>query len=90
MAKPQLSEKDARTQEIDDLKAILATPAGKRFAWRLLEMCGVYQLDAGKGKRMIGLWFIDEMIEANPVAAAELIINNKVLEKDDDGNTDTK
>lgn len=84
MAKAKLSEKDARNQEIDDLKSVLATESGKRFAWRLLEVCGVYQLDAELGSRRVGLWFIDEMIEANPKAAAELIINNKVLEKDDE------
>jgi hypothetical protein len=92
MADNEQSEKIGRNREVDDLKAILSTPEGKRFAWRLLERCGVYQSSFTgnsetffkEGSRSVGLWLIDEFIEAHPKATGELIINSKQLEKDND------
>lgn len=91
-------EKNERTQELDDLKKILASDEGKRFFWRLLEHCGLYRSPAtgenltthiNIGQQQVALWALDEALEAHPQAAAGLIVSNKLLEIEDGrrGNT---
>ena len=35
-------QKDARRQELEDVRAVLASRPGRRFIWRLLERCKVF------------------------------------------------
>ena len=68
-------------QQNEDLRAILATPGGRRFLWRLLEQTGMYvssyqgeerALPAiyREGMRSLGLWSIGEISSADPGAYA--------------------
>lgn len=62
------SERD-REREIADLKAVMATPEGRRLMWRVLGRCGIYsQSFTGNsstffncGRQDIGLWLTAEL-----------------------------
>jgi hypothetical protein len=81
------SEKDVREQkkrtaftrraELDDYRAILKTPQGRRLFWRIIAKAGVYQqvdiehtnrVLVHEGKRSIGLWLLAELETAHPGA----------------------
>lgn len=77
-------------QERDDLRKILALPEGKRFLWRLFEFTGLYRnpysgdkssTEFNCGLQSVGQFLLDEAIDANPEAIAEIIIKNKTREK---------
>jgi len=81
-----------RDQELADLRAILDTPQGKRFIWRLLERNGVFRrsYEGGdhadtafnEGRRNEGLWLMAEISRVGPHAMADLLIsNNESLKK---------
>lgn len=93
-------EKNKLNQEVEDLKKILSTDEGKRFFWRMFEHCGLYRTPAtgeplgthiNIGQHQVALWLVDEALEAHPAALAGLIVNGKLLEKEDgrrESNTD--
>ena len=65
----------ARLQEIEDIRALLATPAGKRVFRRLLSWAGVFrqcfnpnalQMAFAEGQRNFGLFLVTELMEADP------------------------
>ena len=71
------SEQFQREQELNDLRAVIGEPAGRRVCWRLLGMMGVFETgfstDALEmayraGRRDIGLGLLAEIGEANPEA----------------------
>jgi hypothetical protein len=91
--KVEKEEKNALNQEIDDIRAILASKEGKRFVWRILEHCGLYRnsfaaqakmTEYNCGVQSVAQWLVDECVSAHPKATAELIINNKLLEDKND------
>lgn len=59
-------------EELNDLRHIMRDKAGRRFMWRLLSSCGVYQTSFTgnsetffrEGKRSIGLEHIDKLTRA--------------------------
>jgi hypothetical protein len=63
-------------QATDDLKAVMDSPPGRRFVWRLLEQAGVYRASyAGEathatafneGRRNQGLQLLSEIFRACP------------------------
>lgn len=58
-----------RKQEIEDLKAVMSSPAGRRFIWRQLEQAGVYEAcftPESEGGRRIGLFLLHELITECP------------------------
>jgi hypothetical protein len=63
-----------RDQELADLRAVLALPAGARFLWRFLSRCHLFELSlrAGEasafleGERNIGLFLLAECELARP------------------------
>lgn len=63
--------KQARLDELNDIKALMSQPAGRRFMWRLLTRCGVYQSsftgNSGtffkEGERNVGLWVLADIHE---------------------------
>jgi len=65
---------ELRQQELDDVKFVMSTAAGRRFMWRYLSECGVYQdplsFDTNevfflKGRRSIGLSLTVDIHEAD-------------------------
>ncbi|HZX69759.1 MAG TPA: hypothetical protein VFE77_02990 [Rhodanobacter sp.] len=67
-----------RTQEDEDLRAIVRTTAGRAFLWSLFTMCGLYADDfrgedthsmaRATGKRSIALKVIENLFTADPHA----------------------
>lgn len=71
--------KDKRTDERaqDDLRAVLALPAGRRLLWRLLETCGTWKSSfhtsgqifaCNEGRRGVGVEMMAAIAEADPQA----------------------
>lgn len=76
----------ARTRELDDLRDLLAHPAGRRFVWRLLDHCGVFRStftghgarDAfNEGARNVGLFLMAEVTDADPNAFTTMLKESK-------------
>ena len=74
---PAQREKRKRDRQLNDVRVILATPEGRRFVWRVLTEGKIFHDgythgDAGYGttyncgRRSIGLWALDEIMEAKP------------------------
>lgn len=66
-------DRDRRQREMDDLRAVLATPFGRRFVWRLLSHCKVFEsiwhpsalIHANAGRQDVGHYLMAEIVEAN-------------------------
>lgn len=86
------NKKPELDQDMKDLQALLKTEHGQRFLWRVIEQCKLFHSSFtgnsatffNEGMRSIGLWLMDECLTADPKATANLIINSKQLEKQDD------
>lgn len=79
-------ERRARMREMDDVKAILDLPQGRRFMWRLLEHCSVHaSVFAGNdamtnhlsGKQDVGHFVLGEIVEARPQAYVDMMLENQ-------------
>jgi hypothetical protein len=64
-----------RKQELLDIDALMSTPAGARFIWRLLTLSGVFRssfssdaliMAMNEGQRNIGLRLLGDLTEACP------------------------
>jgi hypothetical protein len=72
--------KNKRQQEVEDLRNLLSTQAGRSFMWRLLSYCGVYKTSFtgnsttffNEGKRQVGLHLLDEVFEADANAFSKM------------------
>ena len=79
---------DLRKQELEDLKFILQTPQGRRFVWRYLGVCGVFEISFTgnsetffkEGKRNVGLMLLSDVNEAHPEAYLEMLKESKEQE----------
>lgn len=82
------AEKEAklrRKQELEDVKFLLSTPAGRKTYWRYLESCGVYRSSFtgnsgtffNEGMRSIGLILLADIHEANPEAYIQMMKENR-------------
>ena len=79
-------ERRGRMREIDDIKAILATPQGRRFLWRMMGFCGITEsVFTGKnasthyraGKQDVGHFVLGEIVEAAPERYLEMMKENQ-------------
>jgi len=78
-------QKLGRDQELEDVRHVLSTKAGRRFYWRLLAFSGLYQSSADgrgniwllEGQRNVGLLLNVDMMEANPNAYLLMIKENQ-------------
>lgn len=77
LAEQKQKDKFKREMEIADLKAILTTPHGRRFFWRVLGYTGPLRqtfdhsgsvTGFNEGRRSVGLWLWSEMESAMPEA----------------------
>lgn len=70
------SEKSAREQELDDLRALLATQWGRRFVWRVMGYCkfgsdiwdGSSRIHFNAGVQNVGHWVLAEIMAADEEA----------------------
>lgn len=83
-------EAKLEAQATEDLKALLESPAGRRFLWRLLGKCGVWQTSfhpsgqqfaANEGRRGVGVELVTEIIETDPQAWIDLQQEQLTLER---------
>lgn len=75
-------EKSERRQQANDLREVLATPAGARVLWRVLEHAGmflsVFSENPGRmafleGARNEALWLVSEINAADPQAIVRMM-----------------
>jgi len=80
------ADKRRREREVDDLRAVVATPEGRRVMWRMLEHCGVFRStftghgarDAfNEGARNVGLFVMGELAEAEPEVITTMLKESK-------------
>lgn len=78
--------KFSREQELDDVRAILSLPAGRRFLWRYLERCGVYKSSYdpsgsrvyfNEGERNIGILLLADITQADPQAYVSMMLDSE-------------
>ena len=80
--------KYGREQELNDVKAILATKEGLRFMWRYLTECGIFKTSMTgssqtfflEGRRDIGLRLLADVNEADPEAYFRMLSEDKKSE----------
>ena len=71
-----------RDQELDDIRAVVSTVAGRRFVSRLLRRCGVSQsvwepsaaIHRNAGIQEVGHFILGEVVAADPASGATLLI----------------
>lgn len=68
-------EQSVRDRELNDVRIVLSTPAGRRFVWRYLERCGLFRTSFtgnegstffNEGERNIGIKLLADVNEADP------------------------
>ncbi len=70
------AERKVRSIEVkasDDLRAVLSSPNGRRFIWRLLKDCKIYEESFtgnsttfyNEGRRSVGLKILDSVMKAD-------------------------
>ena len=77
--------KDVRRQEMDDIKFILSDRRGRRFYWRYLAECGVFQSSFTgnsetffrEGQRNVGLKLMADLNEADPKVYSVMVEENQ-------------
>lgn len=83
----------ARAAELSDLEAVIKTPAGLRVLSRVMDKCGLLapNMFTGNsttfynlGKRDVGLWMYNEIMEANPGSFIAMM-ETKLKEIEDNG-----
>ena len=71
-----------------DMRAILNSPEGRRVSWSILEMTGIfresyvegdhgYGTTRNEGKRSVGTWFLNWVLNAKPDAFNQMQRENK-------------
>lgn len=88
---PTPPKKDVRKQEVEDVKAVMGTPAGRRFVYRLLDKSGLYQTVFrprdlvqpdlwpifNGAQRDLGQWLCDEVGNCAPSAFDVMMAEKK-------------
>jgi len=77
--------KDARKQEIEDVRFILSSAQGRRFFWRYLGECGLFQSSFTgnsetffrEGQRNVGLKLMADLNESDPKMYSVMINENQ-------------
>jgi hypothetical protein len=78
-------EKSHRDREIDDIRQVMSSPQGRRFIWRLLGHCGVYEsiweasakIHYNAGKQDVGHFLLAEVVQANEELYSLMIKESK-------------
>ena len=89
--KPEDKARDQRRQEVEDLRAVAGSESGKRFLWRLLGDCRVFQLSYNQsgsqtmfheGMRNVGIKLLGDLTEASPEYLGTMMLK---LNKENNG-----
>ncbi len=92
------SQKERERQAREDLRQVLATPAGRRYAYRLLERCGIHgspyrqtprETDMQLGLHLFGLRLRDEIEAVEPGLYGEMRSQFNREERGDGRDTDS-
>lgn len=83
--KAENKEKFNREKELRDLASILQEPQGRRFIWRLLEHCKLFEsiqkqsaeIHYLSGIRDIGLFILSEVNDADQVAFFKMMVESQ-------------
>lgn len=74
-----------REEELRDVRQLLGMPWGRRFLWRYLSLCGVFQsswepsarIHFNEGRRDVGLRLWADITEADPEALIRMMLEAK-------------
>lgn len=79
-------EKRGRERELEDMQKLLALPEFRRFAWRYLGKCKVFEtvfnshgglMNLNEGMRTVGLMMLDDITQADPQAYIAMTVEAK-------------
>lgn len=82
------TDKRERVKQLEDVRQILATQVGRRFVWRYLQECGVFQssfhpsgsqLYYNEGMRNVGLMLMADINESSPDAYQTMLKESKEI-----------
>ncbi len=85
LRKQARDEKLVRKQQIDDFKRVMAEPHGRRFVWRLMGRCRVFEpvfdphsgmMNFNEGRRDTGLFLLGEIDRLCPDLFAVMAAEN--------------
>ncbi len=77
---------DKRDEQLNDLKALLSMPEGRRVLWRVLEHCGIYASTYSaahstasflEGQRQVGTTLISWLGAVDPLAYPRLMAEGR-------------
>lgn len=80
--KAEWKDRDRRKRELEDVAFILSTQNGRRFYWRYLKKCGLFELSFRgtpeetffrEGARNIGLKLMKDLEDADPGAYQKML-----------------
>jgi hypothetical protein len=82
-------ERFDRKSELADVRSILGTAEGRRFVWRYLGLCRVFEsswspsaaIHFNEGQRDIGLRLLDDVTEANDESLIQMMREAKERER---------
>ncbi len=80
--KGKKKERRKRQDQLNDIRQLLRTEFGKRFLWRYLSKCRIFETLQGplpdihyhEGYRQVGWDLMHDIIEANPSALIEMMV----------------
>lgn len=81
----KIKEKIGRDQQLDDVRAVMSTDAGRRFMWRVLEKCSTFgsvncpsgsQTYYRAGQQDIGHFLLGEIADADELILGKLLMEN--------------
>jgi hypothetical protein len=84
-------ERRVRERELNDIRAILSTKEGRRFAWRLMGHCKVFQsvwessarIHYSSGQQDVGHFVMAEIVAADQNAFLQMMKENQQGELND-------
>ena len=85
-------EKRRRNDELEDLQSVLATESGRRFVWRMLGYCAVFEsiwepnakIHHNAGRQDVGHFLMAEIKEADEGAFLTLMQESYARERKED------
>ena len=87
VSKAKQKAKRGREQELEDIKMLMSTVWGRRFAWRYLSRAGIFQSSFTgnsatyfkEGERNMGLILLTDINEACPEMYVKMLEENSTL-----------
>lgn len=82
-------EKELKRRERNDIEFLLSSPQGRRFLWKLLCECGIYELSYvqdsdmtafNEGRRTVGNNILSDILDVDPDGYSMLIKENREVE----------